>query len=51
LPTVLVEYNAALHWVFLVGTIMAALSALGAFALEWKSVKGKQVGPGNEQED
>ncbi|CAI7596834.1 unnamed protein product [Penicillium discolor] len=50
LHAVLVEYNAALHWVFIVGTIMAALSALGAFALEWKSVKGKQGGPGDEEE-
>ncbi|KAJ5951537.1 uncharacterized protein N7479_009950 [Penicillium vulpinum] len=48
LHAVLVEYNAALHWVFIVGTIMAALSALGAFAFEWKSVKGKQRGPSNE---
>lgn len=50
LHAVLVKYNAALHWVFIVGTIMAALSALGAFALEWKSVKGKQGGPGDEEE-
>ncbi|KAJ5506982.1 hypothetical protein N7453_005939 [Penicillium expansum] len=50
LPAVLFEYNAALHWVFIVGTIMAALSALGAFALEWKSVKGKQRGPGDEED-
>ncbi|RAK79022.1 MDR family MFS transporter [Aspergillus fijiensis CBS 313.89] len=49
LHTVLVEYNTALHWVFIVGTIMAALSALGACALEWKSVKGKQGGPGDEE--
>ncbi|KAJ5410692.1 uncharacterized protein N7487_005051 [Penicillium crustosum] len=50
LHAVLVEYNVALHWVFIVGTITAALSALGAFALEWKSVKGKRGGPGDEEE-
>ncbi|OJJ97023.1 hypothetical protein ASPACDRAFT_81137 [Aspergillus aculeatus ATCC 16872] len=51
LHAVLVEYNTALRWVFIVGTIMAALSALGACALEWKSVKGKQGGPGDEEDE
>ncbi|KAJ5588578.1 MFS general substrate transporter [Penicillium hordei] len=50
LHAVLVEYNSALHWVFIAGTFMAAFSALGAFALEWKSVKGKQGGPSDEED-
>ncbi|KAJ5852695.1 MFS general substrate transporter [Penicillium soppii] len=40
LHAILVEYKAALHWVLIVGTIMAALSALGAFDLDWKSARG-----------
>ncbi|GIZ44906.1 hypothetical protein CKM354_000809000 [Cercospora kikuchii] len=42
LEQVLVIYNGALRQVFIVGVIVAALSALGSFALEWRSVKGKQ---------
>ncbi|KAF9766434.1 hypothetical protein IL306_001169 [Fusarium sp. DS 682] len=45
LPKVLVAYNRALSWVFIVGAIMAALSALGSFALEWKSVKSEEKKP------
>ena len=46
LPAVLEVYNSALRQVFVLGTAMACLSAFGAFALEWKSVKNKQ-GPGS----
>ncbi|KAF4772788.1 MFS general substrate transporter [Colletotrichum scovillei] len=42
LPTVLVKYNEAIRWVFIVGTVTASLSALGSFTLEWKSVKGDE---------
>ncbi|KAK1060809.1 hypothetical protein LTR74_011618 [Friedmanniomyces endolithicus] len=38
-------YNVAVRQVFVVGTILACLAALGAAGLEWRSVKGKQ-GPG-----
>lgn len=51
LSAVLVQYNKALRWVFIVGVIMACLSALGSFALEWKSVKGKGGPPGKENDD
>lgn len=39
---VLVVYNGAVRQVFVVGVVMACLSALGSFGLEWRSVKGKQ---------
>ncbi|KAF6840141.1 major facilitator superfamily transporter [Colletotrichum musicola] len=42
LPTVLVKYNEAIRWVFVVGAVTASLSALGSFTLEWKSVKGDE---------
>lgn len=42
LPRVLVVYNSAVRQVFVVGLVMVCLSALGSFALEWRSVKGKQ---------
>ncbi|KAF7196370.1 MFS-type efflux pump MFS1 [Pseudocercospora fuligena] len=42
LPQVLVVYNHALRQVFIVGVILACLSCFGSFALEWRSVKGKQ---------
>ncbi|KAK4561326.1 hypothetical protein LTR86_004643 [Recurvomyces mirabilis] len=45
LPLLLTKYNLALRQVWVVGTAMACLAALGAFALEWKSVKGKRGGP------
>ncbi|KAF2215462.1 hypothetical protein CERZMDRAFT_110127 [Cercospora zeae-maydis SCOH1-5] len=48
LEQVLVIYNTALRHVFVVGVIMAALSALGSFALEWRSVKGQQ-GPTQQE--
>ncbi|TKA30193.1 hypothetical protein B0A54_15387 [Friedmanniomyces endolithicus] len=38
-------YNDAVRQVFVVGTILACLAAVGAVGLEWRSVKGKQ-GPG-----
>jgi MFS family permease len=47
---VLVAYNEALRWVFIVGVIMASLSALGSFTLEWRSVKDEQ-GPTSEDSD
>jgi len=42
LAAVLSVYNAALRQVFVVGVAMACLAAIGAFALDWRSVKGKQ---------
>ncbi|KAK5129720.1 hypothetical protein LTR08_002931 [Meristemomyces frigidus] len=42
LPAVLEVYNSALRQVFVVAAAMACLAAIGAFALEWKSVKSKQ---------
>ncbi|KAK5112775.1 hypothetical protein LTR62_003873 [Meristemomyces frigidus] len=48
LPLLLTKYNLALRQVWVVGTAMASLAAVGAFALEWKSVKknkGKKGGP------
>lgn len=42
LHEVLVAYNSALRQVFVVGVVMASLAAIGAFSLEWRSVKGKQ---------
>ena len=46
LPQVLVEYNAALVKAFQLALIMGCLSILGAVGVEWKSVKGKTLGPG-----
>ncbi|TKA74358.1 hypothetical protein B0A55_05520 [Friedmanniomyces simplex] len=45
LADLLTIYNLAVRQVFVVGTILACLAALGAVGLEWRSVKGKQ-GPG-----
>ncbi|KAI7306800.1 MFS general substrate transporter [Hortaea werneckii] len=42
LQAVLVAYNSALRQVFVVATAMACLAALGAFGLEWRSVKAKE---------
>ncbi|KAI6897419.1 MFS general substrate transporter [Hortaea werneckii] len=42
LQGVLVAYNSALRQVFVVATAMACLAALGAFSLEWRSVKAKE---------
>lgn len=42
LQGVLVVYNSALRQVFVVATAMACLAALGAFSLEWRSVKAKE---------
>ncbi|KAI7536318.1 MFS general substrate transporter [Hortaea werneckii] len=42
LQGVLVAYNSALRQVFVVATAMACLTALGAFGLEWRSVKAKE---------
>ena len=39
LPAVLVAYNSALTRVFLVATIMSALTIIGSLSIEWKSVK------------
>lgn len=50
MPAVLEKYNLALRWVYIVGTIMAALSALGSFTLEWRSVKNGK-GPAAPEED
>lgn len=42
LQGVLVAYNLALRQVFVVATAIACLAALGAFSLEWRSVKAKE---------
>jgi hypothetical protein len=42
LGQVLVVYNDALRCVFLIAVVTASFAALGAFSLEWRSVKGKQ---------
>lgn len=42
LHAVLVAYNGALRHVFVVAICMACLSCIGAFAIEWRSVKDKQ---------
>ena len=46
LNDVLMGYNGALVKTFQVALIMACLSVLGAAGMEWKSVKGKELGPG-----
>lgn len=43
LPGVILAYNNALTHAFLVAAIMAALTMVGAAAIEWKSVKGKKL--------
>ncbi|PBP24659.1 DHA14-like major facilitator [Diplocarpon rosae] len=43
LPGVKLAYNAALTQAFLVAAVMAALTVIGAAAVEWKSVKGKKI--------
>lgn len=43
LGEVLRVYNHAIDDVFMVATILAALSLLGAVLVEWKSVKGKNL--------
>ncbi|KAI7179630.1 MFS general substrate transporter [Hortaea werneckii] len=50
LQGVLVAYNSALRQVFVVATAMACLAALGAFSLEWRSVKAKE-GSGGKSAD
>ncbi|KAK3065821.1 hypothetical protein LTR53_017999 [Teratosphaeriaceae sp. CCFEE 6253] len=42
LPELLQVYNGAVRKVFVVGTILACLAAVGAAGLEWRSVKGGQ---------
>ncbi|KAJ6512649.1 major facilitator superfamily domain-containing protein [Mycena sanguinolenta] len=43
LPAVLEVYNNALMSAFQVSIIMAAISLIGAAAMEWRSVKGKKI--------
>lgn len=43
LPGVLHAYNGALTQTWYVSVAMAALSLLGVFAVEWKSMKGQKV--------
>lgn len=43
LPGVTLAYNNALTHAFLVAAVMAAVTIVGALAIEWKSVKGKKV--------
>lgn len=49
LHDVLVEYNLALRQVFLVATVVSALSLLGALMMEWRSVKKGQGPSGGKQ--
>lgn len=51
LSAVLEAYNYALRQVFLVGTGLGAAAAIGAFALEWKSVKKAPKGESNKPEE
>lgn len=43
---VLLAYNSALVDAYYVSVAMASLTIIGAAAMEWKSVKGKQIGMG-----
>lgn len=43
LPAVISAYNDALVSAFYVSVAMACLSLIGALAIEWKSVKGKNI--------
>ena len=43
LEGVIEQYNYALTQVFVLVTIMACLTAIGSAAVEWKSVKGKNI--------
>lgn len=44
LPGVLLAYNDAITQTFIVGAAMAGISTIGALVVEWKSVKGKNIG-------
>ncbi|CAK7238638.1 MAG: hypothetical protein STHCBS139747_000056 [Sporothrix thermara] len=46
LPGVIMSYNNALTQTFIACAALAALSVVGALAVEWKSVKGKNIEPG-----
>ncbi|KAJ7213235.1 DHA14-like major facilitator [Mycena rebaudengoi] len=46
LPDVLVVYNQALISAFYVSVAMTALSTIGSAAMEWKSIKGKDIQKG-----
>jgi MFS family permease len=48
LPEILIAYNDALRQVFLVAVGTGAAAAIGALALEWKSVKGPKEGKTKE---
>ncbi|KAJ6628128.1 hypothetical protein B0H10DRAFT_1940683 [Mycena sp. CBHHK59/15] len=43
LPAVLEAYSAALMSAFYVAIAMACLSLVGALAIEWKNIKGKDI--------
>lgn len=43
LPAVTLAYNNALTQSFLVAAVMAATTIIGSLAIEWKSVKGKNI--------
>lgn len=49
LPEVLIKYNAALRQVFLVGVVTSSLACLGAFSLQWRSVKNKEGSGGRNE--
>lgn len=51
LRDVLMAYNSALRDVFIVATAMACLASLGAFSLEWRTVKGKEGSGGRPRLD
>jgi len=42
LPGVTLAYNNALDRTFLVATVMAALTIIGALAVEWRNIKAKE---------
>lgn len=51
LPAVLKAYSTALDRVFYIAVAFACLGAVGAFGVEWKSVKDKKDGPGNDNDN
>lgn len=48
LPLVKRAYNNAITRAFLVATVMAGLTIIGALAVEWKNIKAKKVSDGNK---
>ncbi|CAK7563296.1 MAG: hypothetical protein SEPTF4163_001160 [Sporothrix epigloea] len=46
LPALILAYSGALTQTFIVSTALAAMTAIGAAFIEWKSVKGKHIEAG-----